>query len=243
MDVHHPHVGPATKRPLLNRVGRLGKRAPKGDRAAGRAARAAYIVAGGAQFVEGKAGSAAGLLNQGRILDRVEDLVDAVAHRKYEAGAEHPHLSPGVHQRRAVGHELAADHQRIKPLLPLAANLRIRAVEAFRLSNRPRHTSKQLFRGLRTPALLIFLQVPRFQDVQAIRGETQLRLAGVLNKNTRTFAADHDLIHERLRLHRPNSGVSKLRSRTPDRRTTPSVGGRTAMLRPDPAGVKEKPSL
>jgi len=63
------------------------------------------------QAREPEARAAAGLLDQRRGLDRVKDAFDRVLDRQHEAGREHPHLAAGVHQRRAVGHELATRHQ------------------------------------------------------------------------------------------------------------------------------------
>ena len=47
---------------------------------------------------------AAGLLDQRGRLDRLEDALDRILDRQHEAGGEHAHLTPGVHERRAVGH-------------------------------------------------------------------------------------------------------------------------------------------
>ena len=78
MDIHHPHIGPAPEGPLLNGVGRLGERPPEADRAGRGPARTLNKIARRTKLVEGKTRPAAGLLDQGRLLDRLEDVLDAV---------------------------------------------------------------------------------------------------------------------------------------------------------------------
>ena len=54
---------------------------------------------------EGEAGAAAGLVDQGGVLDGFEDGVDVVLHGQHETGGELAQLPAGVHQGGGVGHE------------------------------------------------------------------------------------------------------------------------------------------
>ncbi len=168
MNIHHAHVGTATESALLNRVRRLAEGAPKRDGPAGRTAGAADIVTGGAQFIKSKTGTAAGFLNEGGVLDRIENLVDAVAHREHEARAQHAHFPTRIHQGRTVRHETAAHHQLVESILPLAAYIGVIGVQALYIGNRPCDTTKEVARGFRDPALLVLLQVPCFQDALGV---------------------------------------------------------------------------
>jgi hypothetical protein len=114
VDAQDAHVGAAPERALLDRVRGLREDLDERERALGGAAGAAHEVAGRTQAREAEARAAARLLDQGRGLDRVEDAFDRVLDREHEAGREHAHLAPGVHQRRAVGHELAPGHQLVE---------------------------------------------------------------------------------------------------------------------------------
>ena len=60
----------------------------------------------GPQAGEGEAGAAAGLVDQGGVLDGVEDALDGVLDGQDEAGGELAQLAAGVHQGRGVGQEL-----------------------------------------------------------------------------------------------------------------------------------------
>ena len=103
VDPQHAHVRAAAEGALLDGLGGLGEDLDEGHRALGGATRAGDYVAAGAQTREAKARAAAGLLDQGRGLDRVEDALDRVLHRQHKARAEHAHLTASVHQGGAVG--------------------------------------------------------------------------------------------------------------------------------------------
>ena len=63
---------------------------------------------------EGEARPAAALVDQGGVLDRLEDAVHRVLDRQHEAGGELLQLAPGVHQRGGVGQELEVGHQPVE---------------------------------------------------------------------------------------------------------------------------------
>jgi len=53
-------------------------------------------------------------VDQGGKLDRVEDLLHGVTHRKDEAGGELAQFAAGVHQGRGVGEELHVGHDAVE---------------------------------------------------------------------------------------------------------------------------------
>jgi hypothetical protein len=183
MNVHHPHVGAPAEGPLLDGVGRLAEGFPERDRSRRRPTRALDVVAGGTQLVESKPGPAAGLLDDGRVLDGIKDVIDAVPHRQDEACAEHAHLPAGIHQRRAVGHEPAADHQFVETLLPLVPLFLRRAVDQLDVGHGPGHPGEKLLRRLNHPARLILLQVAGPQDTQGVLAQRRGRATGGVLSN------------------------------------------------------------
>ena len=118
-DGEDAHVGAAAGAALLDRLGGGVEHFEERDGAGRHAHRGADAVAAGTQAGEGEAGAAAGLVDDGGLLDRFEDAGDAVRHRQDEAGGELLDFAAGVHQRRRVGQEVEPLHEGEKTVFPL----------------------------------------------------------------------------------------------------------------------------
>ena len=83
----------------------------------GHAAGGAHIAVLGSQPGKGKAGAAAGLVDQGGIAQGAENALHAVLDRQHEAGRQLPQAPAGIHQGRGVGQEFELGHQLVEGLL------------------------------------------------------------------------------------------------------------------------------
>ncbi len=79
------HVGPATGSALLDGFCGRVKYTHKGNRAAGNAGGGHDQIIGRTQPRERKSGAAAGLMNQSRVFEGVENFLHGVSHRQNEA--------------------------------------------------------------------------------------------------------------------------------------------------------------
>ena len=117
--VVHPqdaHVGAAAGAALLDGLGGHVEDVHEGNGPGGHALGGHDRVVGRADAGEGEAGAAAGLVDQGGLLDGVEDGLDVVLDGQHEAGGELAQLPAGVHQGRRIGHEAEAGHHLIELL-------------------------------------------------------------------------------------------------------------------------------
>ena len=119
---------------------------------------------------EREAGAAAALVDEGGVLDGLEDRVHGVADGKHEARRELAELAPGVHERGAVGQELEVGHQPVERVLPLL-DRGGGVVEAFGLGDGVGDAPEQRFGGLLDLAVLPLLEVTAVQHPQCIGRE------------------------------------------------------------------------
>ena len=119
---HDAHVGATAEGTLLDGFGTGAECINKRKRAGCASAGAGDDVTIRAQARKTETGTAAGLLNQGDVLQSVEDLLNGVFNRQHETCREHAHGTASVHQRGRVRHEGAGGHQLIKALGPLIAD-------------------------------------------------------------------------------------------------------------------------
>jgi hypothetical protein len=113
------HIGAAAGAALLDRLSGGVEHFEERDGAGGDTHRGTHAVPARTQAGEGEAGAAAGLVDDGGLLDRFEDAGDAVRHRKDEAGGELLDFAAGVHQRWRVGQEVELLHEGEKTVFPL----------------------------------------------------------------------------------------------------------------------------
>ena len=170
--VVHPenaHIGPPAGAALLHRLGGGVEDLHKGDGAAGNTPGGVYRGALGPQPGEGKTGAAAGLVDQGGVLDGVEDVLHGVLHRKHEAGRELSQRTAGVHEGGGVGEKVQAGHQVIKEFgrgrhIGLGVEARIGC------GDRVRHPVKKLVHRLNRLSVLVTDQIAPLQDGAGIFG-------------------------------------------------------------------------
>ena len=124
-------VSVAASKTLMNETGPL--ETPLG---------AVHHVVVRAQAREGEAGAAAGLVDEGGVLDGVEDGLHGVADGQDEAGGELAQLAAGVHEGGGVGQELEARHELVEGLLPLLDGGG-GVVQALGLGAAPRHSCRE----------------------------------------------------------------------------------------------------
>jgi hypothetical protein len=117
---------------------------------------------------EGETGAAAALVDEGGVLDRLEDGLHGIAHGEDEAGGELAQLAAGVHERRAVGEELQARHELVEGLLPLLDGGG-GVVQALGLGDGARDAPEHLLRGLEHFAALALLEIAPLQHLQRVR--------------------------------------------------------------------------
>ncbi len=110
VDPEDAHVGPAPGPALLDRFGRGVDDLEEGDGAGGDALGLADEAPLGPEPAEVEARPSALLVDEGRVLDRLEDRVEGILDGQDEAGAE-AHVPAGSGQGRAVGQEIAGQHE------------------------------------------------------------------------------------------------------------------------------------
>ena len=87
------------------------------DRAAGDPSSGAHDISLGAQLTKSEPGAASTLLDEGRMLHRLENRLHRVGDRQHETGRKHLELSSGVHQCGRIGEILQAPHHLVELLL------------------------------------------------------------------------------------------------------------------------------
>ncbi len=168
VDPQDAHVGAAPGAALLDGLGRGVDDPEEGDRARGDALGLADEAALGPEAAEVEAGAAALLVDEGRVLDGVEDRVQRVLDGQDEAGAE-AHVAAGAGQGRAVGEEVAVHHdpeEGFGPALPVGRALLGRGDES---GDAPEEVGRGLVEEL---ALVVFQEIAGFQDANGVGGES-----------------------------------------------------------------------
>ena len=168
----HPedaHVGAAAGAALLDGFGGHVEDVHEGNGAGGHALGGHDRVVGRADAGEGEAGAAAGLVDQGGLLDGVEDGFDVVLDGQDEAGGELAQLAAGVHQGGGVGHEAQARHHLIK-LFGDGVHVGLGVVVPVDGGDGLRHAAEHLLGRLRGLALFVLLQVAFFQHDHGVGG-------------------------------------------------------------------------
>ena len=90
IDVEDAHVGAPAAAALFHHLGGGVEDPHEAHGAAGHPAGAAHLVAPGPEVGEGKAGAAAGLVDQGHVPHALQDGAHVVLHRNDEAGGQLP---------------------------------------------------------------------------------------------------------------------------------------------------------
>ena len=130
---------------------------------------AEHAVALGTQAAEGEAGAAARLVDQRRVLDRVEDALHRVGDGEHEAGRELLERPAGVAQRRRVGQEAQRGHQIVEALLD-RRDLRLRgAVPLLGQRDVVRDAPEELLRRLDDAAGAVLGQIAPLEHRAGVR--------------------------------------------------------------------------
>ena len=158
--VQNAHVGPPAGAPLLHHVRGQIEHAHEGHGARGHPVGAAHHVPGGAQGGEVEPRAASGLVDEGGVLERGEDLLHAVPHGEDKARRKLSLGGPRVHEGGRVGEEVQALHDGKKAFLPKGAR-----GFGFRSGEGPGHAPEQAFGGL-----LVF-EVPFLENGQGVFGK------------------------------------------------------------------------
>ena len=139
----NPHIRAAAGAALLDSLRRHVKHPHKADRAARHAAGGVDRAAAGAQTGEGKAGAAAGLMDQRCLLDRLKNRLHTVLDRQNKAGGQLAERPAGVHQRGGIGQEFEIGHHVIE-LVFQRFHVGLRVVLRIRCGDGFCHTMKQV---------------------------------------------------------------------------------------------------
>ena len=122
----------------------------------------------GPEAAEVEARAAALLVDEGGVLDRLEDGIERVLDGQDEAGAQ-AHAPAGAGQRRAVGQEIARGHEPEKLLgvfFPVGLGL-------FREGDVRRDAAEEVFgRLVDELALVVFQIIAGLQDLERVLRET-----------------------------------------------------------------------
>ena len=157
------HVGPPAGAPLLHRLGGHVEHLHKAHRPGADPLGGGHHVSRRAQVGEAEPGATAGLVDQGGLLHRLEDALQAVLHRDDKASAELAQLPARVHQGGAVGQKQTLAHEAQKGPAH-GAHRRRAAVGLFALGHGPGHPFQHLFRGLDHPARGVARQIAALQN-------------------------------------------------------------------------------
>ncbi len=156
--------GPA----LLDGLGRGVDDPEERDRARGDALGLADEASPGPERAEIEAGPAAFLVDEGRVLDRVEDGVHRILDGQDEAGAE-AHAAPGPGQGRAVGEEVPVHHdleESVGPAAPFGRAL-------FGPGDEPGDAPEKVGRRrVQEPALVVLQVIAGLQDPDGVGRES-----------------------------------------------------------------------
>jgi hypothetical protein len=149
IDLQDPHVRAAPRPALLHRLRRAIEHAQEGHRPGGAPAGGGHDVVLGAQPREREPRPATGLVDDGRGLDGVEDLLHRVANGQDVArGVLQAVALARIHQRRRVGDELALDHHVVEGLGHLPHRGRAAPVPGFTRRNGHRDPPAHFLRRL-----------------------------------------------------------------------------------------------
>ena len=157
------HIGAAPRAALLDLLGGGIEDAQEGNRPGGHAAGGAHAAFPGPQPRKGKTRAAAGLVDHGRVLDGIKDLLDGIPHRQDKTGGKLAQIRARVHERGRVGEKLPARHEVVK-----FARQRLRRVGRFRIPGLfpgygRGHTPEQTARIFRQRSFRILAKVALFQ--------------------------------------------------------------------------------
>ena len=183
VDRENRHVGAAAEAALLNGTGRFAEHTPKRQRTTGRAAAGRDVSTAGTQSVKSKAGTTSRLLNCRCISNRLENACRVVWNRQDKARAEKTQPTPGIHQRRTIGHKLSGRHQiekYVRPRLPLTVILYRRDM----VRDPPKETSRCL-----CDTLLVANEITRMQHSIGVFGQHNCRSIGFVSSD----AITHDI--------------------------------------------------
>ena len=126
IDPQDTHIGASAGAALLNGLRGHVEDPHEADGTAGYAAGGIDRAARGPQAGEGEAGAAARFVDEGGLLDGLEDILHTVLHRQHKTGGQLPQGTARIHQGGRVGQKFQAGHQFIELLLqPLDVRLRL----------------------------------------------------------------------------------------------------------------------
>ena len=157
-----PHVGAPAGAALLDGFGGHVEDVHEGDGAGGHPLGGEHRVVGGPDVGEGKAGAAAGLVDEGGLFHRVEDALDVIVHRQDEAGGELAQLPAGVHQGGGVGHKLERRHEVVE-FLGRGGHVRLGVVEPVDGGDGVGHPPEHVRGGFGGLPGFVLLEVALFQ--------------------------------------------------------------------------------
>ena len=169
------HVGAAPGAPLLDLLRGGIENAQEGDGPGGHAAGGTHPAFLGAQAREGKARSAAGFVDHGRILHGVENFFNGVTHGQHKTGGELAQIRARVHQGGRIGQELPAGHQIVKVA---GQGFRLTGgalVFAFLRSDGRSHAPEEVARSFREFAVQGFAQIALLQHHLGVGFQLRLR--------------------------------------------------------------------
>ena len=141
------HVGPAPRTALLYLLCGSVKNTQKRHRARGHAASGTHAAVLGAQTRKRKARAAARFVDHGRVLDRVKNFFDGVAHWQHKTGRKLAQISTRVHERGRIGQKLPRGHELEKGAGQIFAFYRRLRVLGFLSGNGGGHAPKKIARG------------------------------------------------------------------------------------------------
>ena len=168
VDPEDAHVGAAAGAALLDGLGRGVDDLEEGDGAGGDALGLADEAALGPEAAEVEARAPALLVDEGGVLDRLEDRVEGVLDRQDEAGAQ-AHAAAGAGEGRAVGQEVAAGHG---PEEGLGVFLAVGLV-LLGGGDVGRDAAEEVFGGLVDElAFLVLQEVAGLEDLEGVFGKT-----------------------------------------------------------------------
>lgn len=205
--------------PLLDHLGRGIEDLQEGDRARGRTSGRLHHILSRPQTGKTETCSPSGLMDQSRVLHRLEDPLHRILEGEDEARRELLQLTPCVHQRGGIRQELEVRHKAIElagQLLYVGRGL----IELICLGHVPGHPPEHLFRRLYDLTLVVLGQVAFLKNVPGSLGQFEFffhvpHLLGQMEKTPENVALNPPWRMKGLRLKQhqilPPPGV-KLRS-------------------------------
>ncbi len=175
IDPQDAHVRAAARAALLDRLGRMVVDIHEAHRPRRHAHGRADDIVARAQPREAEPGAATALMDQGLVLEGFVNTAEIIVDGQDKARRQLPERAARVHQRRAVGLEVALGHQVIELVRAGAHRLRRGTVARIDRSDRVGDAAEHRLRGFDDVAVLVFDQVALSEHGQRDVGQRRRR--------------------------------------------------------------------